>query len=166
MIIRKKHLERLMILFFMILISIVFQQIYTSMTEQGIASGGPYDNSAAYPRTVAIIVAILIAAQLIASKLIRSDTDEDPDEIIDISMFKRPTAMLGIFAIYLALLTPLGYHLTTTPLMFCVVYITGIRRIPVIAVVSAVLSFSFAFMFEFFLKIVLPGGMFGLNIAW
>ena len=28
------------------------------------------------------------------------------------------------------------------------------------------MSFCFAFLFEFFLKIVLPGGVFGLNIPW
>ena len=56
----KKHAEYLVIIFFLMVIGIVFQQIATSMTEQGIASGTPYDNAAAYPRAVAILAGALL----------------------------------------------------------------------------------------------------------
>ncbi|MGI9435573.1 MAG: tripartite tricarboxylate transporter TctB family protein, partial [Geminicoccaceae bacterium] len=56
----RKHAEWLVALFFLGVIAIVFYEIATAMTEQGIASGGPYDNAAAYPRAVAIAIGILI----------------------------------------------------------------------------------------------------------
>ena len=41
-----KTLQWMVYGFLAIIVAIVFQQVYTSMTEQGIASGGPYNNGA------------------------------------------------------------------------------------------------------------------------
>ena len=46
-IIKRKHVELCVIIFFAFVIAVVFQQIFTSLAEQGIATGGPYDNAAA-----------------------------------------------------------------------------------------------------------------------
>ena len=50
--------------FLLVVIVTVFWQIGTDLKEQGIASGGPYDNAAAYPRTVAIFIGVLLVLQL------------------------------------------------------------------------------------------------------
>ena len=42
----------------------------------------------------------------------------------------------------------------------------GLRRPLEIILVGLGVSFVLAFMFEVFLKIVLPGGIFALNIPW
>ena len=60
----RQHAEWLVALFFSVVIAVVFYEIATSMTEQGIASGGPYDNAAAYPRAVAIVIGIFIVLVL------------------------------------------------------------------------------------------------------
>lgn len=164
MIIRKRHLNIVAIVFFAIVIAVVFQQIATSMTEQGIASGGPYDNAAAYPRAVAVIIGILLVCQIAASFLTKSDEAEDDD--VELASLGRPAAMLAVFGGYLGLLSWLGYHLTTPFMLLGVMWIAGMRR-PLLMVISAfAMSLIFAFMFEFFLKIVLPGGVFRLNIPW
>ena len=165
MIIRKRYLNALAIAFFAVVIAVVFQQIATSMTEQGIASGGPYDNAAAYPRAIAVIIGVLLICQIMASFLTRR-ADQQDDEAIALASLARPAAMLTVFAVYLGLLSWLGYHLATPIMLLGIMAIAGMRR-PVLMMVSALaMSLFFAFMFEVFLKIVLPGGVLRLNIPW
>ena len=71
----RKHAEWLAALFFSVVIAIVFYEIATSMTEQGIASGGPYDNAAAYPRAVAIVIGALLALVLALGRPSASEGD-------------------------------------------------------------------------------------------
>ena len=77
MIINKKHVELLAIIFFTIVVAVVFQQIFTSLTEQGIAAGGPYDNAAAYPRAVAILIGTLVLVRLLI--IVFSNEGSDPN---------------------------------------------------------------------------------------
>ena len=157
----RKHAEWLVVLFFSIVIAIVFHEIATSMTEQGIASGGPYDNAAAYPRAVAIITGILLVLVLAMGR--------DPvgeGDAVAIEDLRRPALLLLIFATYLWALGYLGYHLATTPMLIAVMILGGARSPLEIAAVSVGVAFGLAWFFEAFLKIVLPGGIFALNIAW
>jgi len=156
-----KHLNWLVAAFFAIVVAIVFQQISTSMTEQGIASGGPYDNAASYPRAVAIVIIILIALQLVADQFM-----SEPASKSDAAEIKRPLALLLIFALYLGVLNWLGYHLTTSPMVFAIMLVCGARQFGKLIMAALAMSFGFAFIFEKFLNVVLPGGIFGLNIPW
>ena len=63
MIIGKKQVETIAVVFLSMVVAVVFQQIYTSLAEQGISTGGPYDNAAAYPRGVAILMAFLLPSK-------------------------------------------------------------------------------------------------------
>jgi hypothetical protein len=157
----RKHAEWLVVLFFSVLIAIVFYEIATSMTEQGIASGGPYDNAAAYPRAVAIVVGVLLVLVLIMGREPVGEGDA-----IAIRDLRRPALLLLIFAAYLFALGTLGYHLATTPMLAAVMILGGARSPLEIIGVSVVVAFGLAWFFEAFLKIVLPGGIFSLNIAW
>lgn len=160
----RKHAEWAVLAFFAILIAVVFQQINTSMVEQGIASGGPYDNAASYPGAVAILMGVLMAALLVINRLRPSPADDAAGYAL--SDLKRPVLLILIFAVYLAALGTLGYHLSTPPMIAAFMILSGLRRPLEVIMVSAGISFVFAFLFEVFLKIVLPGGMFGLNIPW
>lgn len=160
----RKHAEWLVLIFFAALIVIVFQQIHTSMAEQGIASGGPYDNAASYPRAVALLMAGLIAALLLVG--LRQKPAAAEAAGYGLSQIKRPVLLIAIFAIYLAALGILGYHLATPPMIAAIMVLCGSRNLLEIVLVSVLVSFAFAFLFEVFLKIVLPGGIFGLNIPW
>lgn len=162
--ISNKLLNCLVALFLLIVVAIVFQQISTSMTEQGIATGGPYDNGAAYPRAVAIVIAVLVVLQLLLSLLVKTDSQELTSASLE--QLKRPAATLLVFALYVAALTTLGYHLTTAPMIFALMWVCGARSYLKQVVVALVLAFAFAYIFEKVLNVVLPGGIFSLNIPW
>ena len=55
--------------FFLAVIVTVFWQIETDFKEQGIAGGGPYDNAASFPRTIAIFVGLFVTLQLASDLL-------------------------------------------------------------------------------------------------
>ncbi|MEL6961666.1 MAG: tripartite tricarboxylate transporter TctB family protein [Pseudomonadota bacterium] len=157
----RKHAEWLVIVFFSVIIAIVFYEIATSMTEQGIASGSPYDNAAAYPRAVAIVIgALLVLVVLMAHSSL------DKGAALAIGDLRRPAFLLLIFATYLFALGTVGYHLATTPMLIAVMLLGGARSPVEIVAVSVCIAFGLAWFFEAFLKIVLPGGIFSLNIAW
>ncbi|MDE0765468.1 MAG: tripartite tricarboxylate transporter TctB family protein [Amylibacter sp.] len=165
MVINAKFLNWLVTAFFAVIIAIVFQQIATSMTEQGIASGGPYNNGAAYPRSISIAIMILVAGQIFVDQFIASNAQKESN-LHTIRDLRRPAMLLIIFAVYLGLLKFLGYHLTTTPLIFIIMLICGARSIIKLLFVAILVAFSFAFIFEEFLSVVLPGGIFSFNIPW
>jgi hypothetical protein len=157
----RRHAEWLVILFFSAVIAVVFYEIATSMTEQGIASGGPYDNAAAYPRSVAIVVGVLLILIMAFAGPTQSG-----DSALTFRDLRRPALLLIIFAIYLWALGYLGYHLATTPTLMAVMMLGGLRSPLELVSVSVTVSIVLAWFFEVLLKIVLPGGIFALNIAW
>ena len=160
----RNHAEWLVILFFVGLIGIVFQQIYTSMTEQGIASGSPYNNAAAYPRAVALIIGALLLCMMVIRRITSKSGEAVPS--VESSTLKRPLILLVAFAAYLVGLGTVGYHLTTPLLVMGILLLSGVRNKWEIVLFGFGLSLFLAFMFEVLLKIVLPGGIFALNIHW
>lgn len=164
MIIARRHAEWLAIAFFAVLVAVVFQQIYTSMTEQGIASGGPYDNAAAYPKAIAILIGVLLVFQ--AGLTVFGGRSAESGNTVSFREARRPAALVLVFAAYLYGLDTIGYHLAT-PLMVMAVMVLGGMRSPIpIAAYGVGVSLAIAYFFEAFLKIVLPGGVFALNIPW
>ena len=159
----RKHAEWLVVLFFSVLIAIVFYEIATSMTEQGIASGGPYDNAAAYPRAIAIFIGALVALQVVVNLF--SNSNGSSLALSGEARF-RAGGLLVVFAIYLGCLDWLGYHLTTTPMAIAVMWLCGGRNLGKLLLIALGMAFALALAFEKILNVVLPGGFFGLNIPW
>ena len=118
--IRPNHLNWIITAFFAVIVAVVFQQIHTSMAEQGIASGGPYDNAASYPRGVAIAITVLVVGQLVVDAL-RARRGKQAESHAKLADLKRPALLLVIFAFYLNVLTELGYHLATPPMVFSII---------------------------------------------
>lgn len=144
------------------LILLVFQQIITDMAAQGIASGGPYDNAAAYPQGVAIVLGVLVLIQvglLFAGRKAAS-------KATSWWALLRPAILVALFALYLGLLGLLGYHIATPLMLAGVMLLCGLRRPVAIILPTLGVSLGLAWIFEAWLKIVLPGGIFHLNIAW
>ena len=164
MIIGKKQVEIIAVVFLSIVVAVVFQQIYTSLAEQGISTGGPYDNAAAYPRGVAILMAFLLAIQVCVFSFV--DGAEKPEKLAKFSDLTLPFSLLLIFAFYLGALGHLGYHLTTPPMIIAIMLLCGMRNFLATVGSSIGVSLIFAFLFERFLNVVLPGGIFRLNIPW
>lgn len=157
----KRHAEIIAIVFFIGVVALVFQQIATSMSEQGISSGSPYDNAAAYPKSIAIMMIVLVLFQGIMSWSATATS-----ETISYTQLKRPALLLLVFAVYLFALGTFGYHLSTAPMLVALLWLAGYRKPLMAALYGLSISFGFAFLFEVFLKIVLPGGIWRLNIPW
>ena len=160
----KKQVETIAVVFLSMVVAVVFQQIYTSLAEQGISTGGPYDNAAAYPRGVAILMAFLLAIQLCVFCF--ADGSKKPGELAKFSDLILPLSLLLIFACYLGLLGHFGYHLTTPLMIIAIMWLCGMRNFLVTVGSSVGISLTLAFLFERFLNVVLPGGIFRLNIPW
>lgn len=185
-----KLADYLSILVFLLVIATVFQQIATSLTEQGIASGGPYDNAASYPRSLAIIICILLAGYVASLVLARKKTfaangiedssrpagaksvhapastlasdDSDSDDV----SASRGAGLLLVFLAYLLSLPYLGYQLSTPLMLGAMLILGGMRSVPGVLTFSIAASVGVSFLFEVFLNIVLPGGVFSLNMPW
>ena len=174
MIIKRKHVELCVIIFFAFVIAVVFQQIFTSLAEQGIATGGPYDNAAAYPSAIATLIGAFVLVQLLIiafsnepiEKNIDNKTMYSAETSVKNAGLTRPFFLLVIFSIYLGMLQYFGYHLTTTPMVTAIMLLCGMRNYFTIAVSAISISLVLAFLFENFLNVVLPGGIFHLNIPW
>ena len=144
---------------------IVFWQIETDMKNQGIASGGPYDNAASFPRTIAILIGVLLVAQL-ATEIFVKRTDSQSHGSFQFSDLRRGALMLVVFAVYLNVLTTVGYHLATAPMIFAIMWICGLRSYLALTVSSIAIATAFAFFFEVFLNVVLPLGVWNIFIPW
>jgi putative tricarboxylic transport membrane protein len=156
--------------FLLVVIVTVFWQIGTDLKEQGIASGGPYDNAAAYPRTVAIFIGVLLVLQL-AIELLKEKAAPQKEaleaaENIQAPDLRRSGMMLAIFAVYVMVLTTIGYHLATAPMICAIMWICGMRNTVKIAISSVAIATGFAFIFEVFLNVVLPLGIWDIFIPW
>ena len=155
--------------FLLAVIVTVFWQIGTDLKEQGIASGGPYDNAASYPRIIAVFVAVLLGLQFgIETLKGNAAPDAEGDQLADIqpSDLGRAGMMLVVFAVYLMVLTKIGYHLATAPMIFAIMGICGMRSIPRLVLSSVAIATGFAFVFEVFLNVVLPLGIWDIFIPW
>ena len=150
--------------FFLAVIVTVFWQIETDFKEQGIASGGPYDNAASFPRAIAIFVGFLLLFQL-AVELLKSKAVTQVDDV-ETSDLGRAAMMLVVFAVYLMVLTTIGYHLATAPMICAIMWICGMRNVLKLAVASVAIATGFAFVFEVFLNVVLPLGIWDIFIPW
>ena len=155
--------------FLLAVVVTVFWQIGTDLKEQGIASGGPYDNAAAYPRIIAILAAVLLAFQFGIEILKgKAAPEAEGGQLAEIqpSDLGRAGMILVVFALYLMVLTTIGYHLTTAPLIFAIMWICGMRNALKMVLSSVAIATGFAFVFEVFLNVVLPLGIWDIFISW
>ena len=150
--------------FFVAVIIVVIWQIETNLKEQGIASGGPYDNAASFPTTVVFVIGFLVVIQGALDFIgIKSSAKL---KIPPRSALMRAGIMLFIFAVYLSALEKIGYHLATSPMIFSIMWICGMRNITMLICAAVFVSTSFAFVFEVFLNVVLPLGIWTIFIPW
>lgn len=161
----KNHAEGLSLLFYVTIVALIFQQISTDLTQQGIADGDPFHNAAFYPRAVAILIIGIVCVRVVQLGL---EITRNTAEAVSIRFGELvlPGQILVIFALYLYLLEVLGYHLVTAPFLALVTYICGDRKYVSNSLFSISVALLIAFIFEKYLRLVLPGGMFSFNISW
>lgn len=161
----RNQVEWLALVFFLILVGVVFQQINTDLVAQGIAGGDPFHNAAFYPRTVSILMlgVVFIRAAILTTEIKNTRLDVPERRVSEIF---RPVQLVCLFGVYLYLLDILGYHLVTAPFVALIMIICGDRKPLPTVLFSVSTAFLIAFVFEKYLKIVLPGGIFSTNIPW
>lgn len=150
--------ETLFILLLVGAILLVFYDVNTSMVEQGIAKGDAYQNAAAYPIVLSIIL-ILCISLVIFRKLIFRNI-EKTNLIFDLKHIQ----LFIIFCIYLIFLDMVGYHLLTPILLFITSFIYGERNWFITIIYSIIISLLIALIFEELLNVVLPVGVFEIAL--
>ena len=158
------------VLAFLALAGLVFQQTSTSFVEQGAASGGAMSNAAMFPELLAwclILLAALQLAQIVRSVAAGSATD--PSNAVtavpggDRDSLLKALICTALFVLYLFLLKPLGYHLTTPVFMFACYSVLGTRRVMLAIALALATSLAMSFVFEYWMNIILPVGRFGIG---
>ena len=151
--------ETLFILLLVGTVFLVFYDVNTSMVEQGIAKGDAYQNAAAYPIVLSIIL-ILCISLLIFRNLILCRNIEKTNLIFDLKHIQ----LFIIFCIYLIFLDMIGYHLLTPILLFTTSFIYGERNWFITIIYSIIISLLIALIFEELLNVVLPVGVFEIAL--
>ena len=140
-------------------VGLVFYDISTSMTDQGIARGDAYQNAAAYPATLSILVIICVGLLIFQNVFIKNE-----DKGSDLYFNSKHVKLLFSFGCYLVLLDTIGYHLLTPALLFVTSIIYGERNWLTTLIYSIVVSLIIAFIFEELLNVVLPVGIFEIAL--
>ena len=151
--------ETLFILLLVGAVLLVFYDVNTSMLEQGIAKGDAYQNAAAYPIVLSIIL-ILCISLVIFRNLILYRNIEKTNLIFDLKHIQ----LFIIFCIYLIFLDMVGYHLLTPILLFITSFIYGERNWFITIIYSIIISLLIALIFEELLNVVLPVGVFEIAL--
>ncbi len=132
----------------------------TSLADQGVASGGPMSNAAAYPTIIAwvLVVLTLVNALRIISGRICEHSPLDPTPTTPLAL-----AATALFVVYLLTVSWLGYYITTPVLLAALFAILGLG--PIVALAGAVLAtLVVAAVFEGLLNVVLPLGIFSFTL--
>lgn len=145
---------------FLALPLVIFWQSATSLEEQGVASGGPMENAALFPRMIAWLLlglAALNGARLLTGRVARTSPLRPTDTT------RLAVIATTLFVVYLLILPYLGYHVATPVLMALLLILLGLG--PVASVVGGVaMSLSVAAVFQGLLNVVLPVGIFEITI--
>ena len=145
---------------FLALPLVIFRQSATSLAEQGVASGGPMQNAALFPRMVAWLLlglAVLNLARLLTGR-VREPSPVDPTGGTRLALVAT-----GLFVAYLLIMPTLGYHLATPVLMAALLALFGLGPVAAIAGGCA-MSLGVAAVFQGLLNVVLPVGLFEITI--
>ena len=138
----------------------IFWQTATSLSEQGVASGGPMANAAFYPEILAWILSALVAIHAIR---LATGRVSKPSPLTAGPEIGRALITTGLFVVYLLAMPVMGFHIVT-PLL-CLGLLLLYRIPPLWAVPGAlILWLGSAFIFEGLLNVVLPVGVFGIAI--
>ena len=128
------------------------------MVEQGIAKGDAYQNAAAYPIVLSIILILCISLVIFRNLIFKNI--EKTNLIFDLKHIQ----LFIIFCIYLIFLDMIGYHLLTPILLFITSFIYGERNWFITIIYSIIISLLIALIFEELLNVVLPVGVFEIAL--
>ena len=157
----KKHAyDWIACILFLIVPFVMLYQIETSLVEQGVASGGPMQNAAIFPRIVAWLM-IGLAGLNVVRTLFNKLSHYSPLEATETTSLALIATAL--FVVYLIALPLLGYHIMTVVLLALLFRLLGLSWLRSI-VGGAIASLVVAYIFEGLLNVVLPVGIFEIAL--
>lgn len=159
---------------FLTLSGLLYYQTYTRFVLQQAVGGGPFANSAFYPRVVAGTMAFLALILLIKNLVplqVRHESDAEEtavaqqDESAGQRGEDRPTAirLLSIAALLLlyTIALPFFGYIAMTPLFMAgLFWLVGLKRPVTLVLLSILSSAVIYFFFSAFLNVILPHGRF------
>jgi len=141
-------------IFFAAVPVVIFYQAATNLAAQGVASGGPLDNAAIFPRIIAWILAGLAVVNILR---ILTGLVTAPSPLTTTPTTRLALTATLLFVAYLVALPFVGYHLLTPVLMAILMRLFGLGW--TLSIVAAVgFSLGVAAVFEGLLNVVLPVG--------
>jgi hypothetical protein len=139
---------------------LVMHQAATSLAEQGVASGGPLENAAVFPLSVAWVLAglcVIHALRLIAGHVAK------PSPVEGTPTTRLALVGAGAFVAFLLLLGTLGYYIAATLLLVALMRLLGVGW--VISILATVaMTVGVGFIFEGLLNVVLPLGLWKITL--
>ncbi len=169
---RRRVGEAGVVLGFLALAGLVFQQTRTSFVEQGAASGGAMYNAALFPELLGWSLLLLAAIQVFRLLRPGGQPAADPPQLAGVAApedtgdrrsLRQALVCLALFVVYLLLLRPVGYHLATPVFMAACYYVLGTRNIVVALLLAIATSLAMSFVFEYWMNVILPVGRFGIG---
>lgn len=139
---------------------LVLYQAATSLAEQGVASGGPLENAAVFPRTLAWILVGLCsihALRLIAGRA------EKPSPIEGTATTRIALVGTSAFVVFLFVIGTLGYYVAVPLLLVVLMRLLGVGWMRS-ALWATAMTLSVAFVFEGFLNVILPLGLWKITV--
>lgn len=123
------------------------------------------------PRTIGIIIIILAAILLIQSiKGFRKNAEKAETEGTDDCDYRRVVLSLILSLIYVFVLQPVGFIVSTLVYLFCQIYVLAPDKnrtkkdMILFLVIDVIFVFIVFFLFRYGFKIVLPAGIFTINL--
>ncbi|SNS85266.1 tripartite tricarboxylate transporter TctB family protein [Tropicimonas sediminicola] len=151
------------------IVALVFQQIATSLTDQRAASGDALSNAALFPRWVAITIAglgLIVAGQMLMGRYPKGESAAEAEDCPPEPRSRlrlQEIAIAGLTLIYLLMLEPVGFHLTTFLVIGAMFLVLDARPVWRAVAASAALTLAASFVFEGLLKVILPVGFLGFT---
>lgn len=142
---------------------LVFYEAATTLTEQGYASGTPISNAALYPRLLAGLLLVLLAAQVVSDIRARGQAAGNEPAAAPDRAGQTVSAALSMIA-YVALLPVLGFLLATPLFVLALLLMLGDRNPVTLAGVTVAITAGCLGVFQGLFNVNLPRGLFGIAV--
>lgn len=139
---------------------LVMYQAATSLAGQGVASGGPLQNAAIFPRIVAWVLiglCVIHAIRLVAGHAGKLSPVEGT------ATTRLALVSLATFVLFLLLISTLGYYISSPLLLVVLMRLLGLGWATSI-LAAATMTLGVAFIFEGLLNVVLPLGRWKITL--
>ncbi|ENM5898726.1 tripartite tricarboxylate transporter TctB family protein [Vibrio mimicus] len=149
---------------FLFVIVLVIQQIETSLTEQGAASGGPLANSGMYPYYIVILMALFLFLDVLDTWFLRPSNDtkaiQTEKRLSTWSKIITVLSVVSLTVVYQYFLSAVGYLLLTPFYLFLLFKALHAGTVARCLLGSIGITAALYVVFQEFLNVVLPTGLY------